>query len=203
MSGQTAAVVLGAVAMALAAFAVWMAWRAHRALAVPPSRRMREVLGAVQAGEVERLPQLLRAIDHQLHLIEQRLGRLERMLPAAVQKIGLVRFDADPEMGGKVSFALALLDDHDDGVLITSVHRLEGTRVFLREVVGGKTEHELLPEEHRALNMAVDETLQARRRGGAAPGQVQAAETLAPQGNRNSADGGPAADERGDGAPGG
>ncbi len=166
MSAQAVALVLGCLALAGAAAALWLAWRAYRAVTVPPSRRMREVLGAVQAGEIERVPQLLQSIDAQLHVLERRLARIEEFLPAAVQKIGLVRFDADPDMGGKVSFALALLDDHDDGILITSVHRLEGTRVFLREVVGGRTKHELLPEEHKALNMAVDEELQARRRGG-------------------------------------
>ncbi|MBC7287977.1 MAG: DUF4446 family protein [Armatimonadetes bacterium] len=132
---------------------------------LPESRALRRLLSSAPPDEIGQALQLLRSLDHQLAEIEKRVAKLEELMPAALQKIGLVRFDADAELGGRVSFALALLDDNDNGILITSVHRLEGTRVFLREIAGGRTQHELLPEERKALNMALDEVLQARRRG--------------------------------------
>ena len=160
-----AAIVIAAVAVAVSIIAIVMARRAILAAAVPHSKTLRELLGAVGRGEIERVPALLRQLDQHLARIEKRVDRTEAKQAACVQKIGLVRFDADPELGGKVSFSLALLDENDDGIIVTSVYRLEDSRIFLREVSSGRTQHELMEEEARALNMALDEDLQRRRWG--------------------------------------
>lgn len=159
----TAAIGAAAVALVVAIVAIVLARRAVRAAAVPHSRTLRELLHAVSRGDIDRVPALLRQLDLHVGRLEDRLDRAEGRLGTAMQKIGLARFDADPDLGGKVSFSLVLLDEHDDGVIVTSVYRLEESRTFLREVRGGSTEHGLLPEEARALNMAMDEDLQGRR----------------------------------------
>jgi len=158
-----AAIGAAAVALVVAIVAVVLARRAIRAAAAPHSRTLRELLHAVSRGDIDRVPALLRQLDLHVGRLEDRLDGAERRLSSAIQKIGLSRFDADPDLGGKVSFSLALLDEHDDGVIVTSMYRLEESRTFLREVRGGTTEHGLLPEEARALNMAMDEDLQGRR----------------------------------------
>jgi hypothetical protein len=161
---STVTVVISVIALIGAGLAAWWARRALTAAASPRSRVLRQLWQAVGRGELDRFPALLHQLDLHLAQIEERLAASESCLPLAVQKIGLFRFDADPDLGGKVSFALALLDQGDNGVIITSLYRLEESRVFIREVVGGKTAHGLSAEEQRALEMALDEELQARRR---------------------------------------
>ncbi len=157
------ALVAAVVATVVAVVAIVVARRAMRAAAAPQSRMLRELLHAVSKGDVEKLPALLRQVDLHMVKLEDRLENAERRLAASMQKIGLARFDADPELGGKVSFSLVLLDENNDGVIVTSVYRLEDSRIFLREVQGGCTQHSLLTEEARALEMALDEELQQRR----------------------------------------
>lgn len=164
------AIVAAGVAVVAAGVAVWWARRAYVAAAVPHSRALADLLSRVERGEIQRLPMLLRQLDQHLSAADAQLEALRGQLTTAVQKIGLVRYDAEPGLGGRVSFVLALLDANDDGVLLTSVYRLEDNRVYVREVSGGKVAHELSSEEARALNMALNEDLQRLRREKAAPG---------------------------------
>jgi len=156
--------IASAAAVVAAGVAVWLARRAYLAAAAPHSRALADLLSCVERGELQRLPMLLRQIDQHLSATEARLDALESHLATAMQKIGLVRYDAEPGLGGRVSFVLALLDANNDGVLLTSVYRLEDNRVYVREVSGGKVAHELSPEERRALDMALNEDLQRLRR---------------------------------------
>ena len=71
-----------------------------------------------------------------------------------LQKVGYVRFNPFNELGGDHSFVLALLNDHDTGVLITGLHTRERTRVYMKEVIKGKTKSESSKEERQALRLA-------------------------------------------------
>ncbi|MCX7600112.1 MAG: DUF4446 family protein [Armatimonadetes bacterium] len=171
------ALVAAGVAVVAAGMAIWWARRAYMAAAAPHSRVLADLLARVEQGEVQRLPMLLRQLDQHLAAVDARLEAIHSQLITAVQKIGLVRYDADPDLGGRVSFVLALLDANDDGILLTSVYRLEDNRVYVREVSGGKVAHELSPEEARALDMALNEDLQRlrqeKRTAARQPGQDQ------------------------------
>lgn len=73
-----------------------------------------------------------------------------------VQKIGLVRFNPFEETGGDQSFTLALLDGDNHGVVISSLYRREGTRIYAKPVEKGKgTKYELSFEEKEAIKKAV------------------------------------------------
>lgn len=183
------AIIVAGVAFVLATLAVVWARRAVVAAAAPHSRALADLLASVEKGDVQRLPMLLRQLDQHLTVAERRLGDAEARLTTAVQRIGLVRYDADENLGGKVSFVLALLDDNRDGVLLTSVYRLEDSRIFLREVNSGQVRHELADEEGRALKMALDDDLQRIRRERTVPAQPAS-------GGRASGEPGP--DQRGD-----
>lgn len=74
--------------------------------------------------------------------------------------IALVRYDAFGEMSGRMSFSLALLDEHGDGVTISAIAGSADTRVYAKSVAAGKGEHELSPEEEQAVTAAL-----ARRKG--------------------------------------
>lgn len=70
------------------------------------------------------------------------------------QKVGLVKYDAFQEMGGRLSFSLCLLDNNDNGFLITSMHTREGCYTYSKEIIKGESYVVLAEEEKRALEQA-------------------------------------------------
>ncbi len=86
--------------------------------------------------------------------ILKRIKSLEEEGLGHVQKVGLVRFNPFKELGGDHSFSLAILDGRENGVIITSLHTRDRTRVYMKDVVGGKSSSELSQDEKRALQMA-------------------------------------------------
>lgn len=72
-----------------------------------------------------------------------------------IQKIGLVKFNPFNETGGDHSFSLTLLDGNKNGIIITSLHTRERTRLYLKDVFEGKTKIELSKEEQKALKLSL------------------------------------------------
>lgn len=83
---------------------------------------------------------------------------LYKSLESAFQKIGLVRYDAFAQMGGKLSFALCLLDEKNNGFLINSVQNAEGCYTYSKEIIGGVCDIALSEEEQKALSKAMSES---------------------------------------------
>ncbi len=75
-------------------------------------------------------------------------------LLTAYQKMSIVKYDAFKEMGGKLSFSLALLDDKNSGCIITSVHTREGCYTYVKEIIKGESFVVLSEEERKALEEA-------------------------------------------------
>ena len=72
----------------------------------------------------------------------------------AIQKAGLVKYDAFNQMGGKLSFSLALLDEKDNGFVINSMHSVDGCYTYTKEIVEGESAIHLGDEERQALDIA-------------------------------------------------
>src|SRR3989338_1492586 len=71
-----------------------------------------------------------------------------------IQRAGVVRFNLFAETGGNMSFAIALLDGKNNGIVISSLHGREGTRVYAKSVAGGKSQSRLTEEEEQAIKQA-------------------------------------------------
>jgi hypothetical protein len=84
-------------------------------------------------------------------VLEQAVGKLETRLPACLQRVNLVRYDAFDDVGGEQSFAVALLDAHGDGVLLSSIYTRQDVRIYAKSISGGQASHTLSKEEHQAL----------------------------------------------------
>ncbi len=80
---------------------------------------------------------------------------LYRNMESAVQRVGLVKYDAFAQMGGKLSFALALLDQKNNGFIINSVRGTDGCYTYSKEVKGGICDLALGDEEDQALKEAM------------------------------------------------
>lgn len=80
---------------------------------------------------------------------------INRRMRHCFQKIGIVKYDALNQMGGQLSYALALLDEEDNGYIINSVHGNEGCYSYTKVVKNGRSDIELGTEERKALESAV------------------------------------------------
>ncbi len=82
---------------------------------------------------------------------------LYKNMEHAFQKIGLIKYDAFQQMGGKLSFSLALLDENNNGFILNSVHSTEGCYTYTKEIKNGECAISLGEEEQQALDMAIGE----------------------------------------------
>ncbi len=73
----------------------------------------------------------------------------------SIQKVGIIRFNPFHSTGGDQSFCLALLDRGNNGVVITSLHANDMTRMYTKPVQGGTSEIQLSREEEKAIAVAV------------------------------------------------
>ncbi|WP_330373242.1 DUF4446 family protein [Kineothrix alysoides] len=81
---------------------------------------------------------------------------LYKKLESTFQKIGVVKYDAFKQMGGQLSFSLALLDENNNGFVLNSVHSTEGCYSYTKEIKNGQCAILLGEEEKQALDMAMD-----------------------------------------------
>ncbi len=84
------------------------------------------------------------------------ISRLYKKQEKTYQKIGLVKYDAFKQMGGKLSFSLALLDEMDNGFLLNSVHSTDGCYSYVKEIKAGECSIALGDEEKKALEEAIN-----------------------------------------------
>ena len=73
----------------------------------------------------------------------------------AFQKLGLVKYDAYKESGGKLSYALTLLDEKNNGFLINSINTSTGCYSYTKRIKSGRSEIDLSPEERNSLEKAM------------------------------------------------
>ena len=142
--------------------ASWAAARRRTSSPTPPSstaasRSLNDYVGDVAAG------------------LDARLTAAEERLDGAVAFHGLVRYDAYNEMSGRQSTSIALLDSSGSGIVISSIHHRDQARLYAKQVVDGRAELELSPEEEEAMRVALagevpDAGERRRRRSSDAPG---------------------------------
>lgn len=93
-------------------------------------------------------------LDGMNRLVEELLAKQEQDVTDgrfALQKFHIVRYDAFEDMGGRLSFSAALLDDHGDGVVITSINGRTETRTYAKPVTALSSDHNLSEEEREAI----------------------------------------------------
>lgn len=83
---------------------------------------------------------------------------LYKNMESTFQKIGITKYDAFNQMGGKLSFCLALLDENNNGFILNSVHSAEGCYSYTKEIINGESSISLGEEEKQALLKAMNVT---------------------------------------------
>ena len=153
-------VALGAAALALAAFvlAIVLAVKLRRLRAA-----QRAVLG--EGGERDLVAHAARLeqgfvdlrdwVEEVARGLDGRVGAAEGRIDGCVAYRSLVRYDAYGEMSGRQSSSVALLDEHRSGVVLSSILHRDQARVYVKQVVAGRSELDLSPEEQEAIDTAL------------------------------------------------
>jgi hypothetical protein len=153
-----AALGAGAVALIALVLSVVLAVRARRLRAA-----QQVVLGGAGQEDLVGHAARLQAAFIELHdrveevagQLEQRMQQVERRLDGAITHRALVRYDAYGELSGHQSASLALLDAERNGVVLSSIAHRDTARLYCKQVLGGRGEHLLSPEEDEAIRRAL------------------------------------------------
>jgi hypothetical protein len=107
-------------------------------------------LEEVMTAEIKKLAQTEKTVEK----IVEKLKSIDRMANYGIQKVGVIRFNPFQDTGGDQSFAAALLDAHDSGLVISSLFGRDSLRVYAKPVEKGGSSYPLSEEEKEAIKKA-------------------------------------------------
>jgi uncharacterized protein DUF4446 len=116
-------------------------------------------------GMLDGQAQAFRRLEQAIRQLYDGQERLDQSMRGAVQRVGLVRYDAFEDVGGRLSFSCAMLNEEGDGVLVTSINGRQDTRVYAKPVHRGDSATNLSAEEEAAVREAMlgpRQTVEAR-----------------------------------------
>ena len=83
-------------------------------------------------------------------------NKLNENISLCIKKIGIIRYSAFKDTGSDLSFALALLNDKNDGVILNGIYSREMSNIYAKQIKNGKCNNKLSEEENKALEIAVN-----------------------------------------------
>ena len=152
---QGGVALLGLGEVILGGFVVFLLIRQHRLQA-----KMKIFLSGKEGKSLEKvlLDQLTetRELDQEIQELFEISNRLRELCLKSLHKTSVIRFNPFKEVGGNQSFSVVLLDGKNSGVVLSSLHTREGTRVYAKPVVSGEANgFPFTEEEKAAINQAV------------------------------------------------
>lgn len=100
------------------------------------------------------IEKMVNNVNEENKIIKSNYKSLEKQLNECFQNIGIVKYDAFDDVGSKLSFAIALLDNKDNGFIINSVYGRSSSNVYAKRIENGNSLQTLSEEEISALNKA-------------------------------------------------
>jgi len=120
--------------------------------------RYRRLLNGESAQDLESLlleqEQMIKSLEAQVADLKRLTNSYSREAKKHVQKVGMVRFNAFPDTGSDLSFAIALLDGEDNGVVLSSLYGRAESRIYAKPIQGGTSTYKLSDEEKEAIQKA-------------------------------------------------
>jgi L-asparaginase/Glu-tRNA(Gln) amidotransferase subunit D len=144
--------VLAVVVVVIGGVSVVLALRLRRLAA-----DQRRAFEGVEIDVVANLARHRRRLDELVEAVaaaRAHTSEVEAKAGHGLSRIGVIRYDAFDDIGGQLSFSAALLDEHADGVVLTSITGRAGGRTYLKSVTGGESESLLSEEEVAAVSSA-------------------------------------------------
>ena len=96
----------------------------------------------------------LKDLEGNVEKLFQEIEEMKEKNKLSVQKLGMVRYNPFSEVGGDQSFSIALLDENNDGLVITSLYTREGNRLYGKPIKAGTSQYSLSQEEKKAIESA-------------------------------------------------
>lgn len=122
-------------------------------------KRYRKMMTGADGSNLERMLighiNEMKAVSEENERIKQENERIDALLQLAITRVGVVRFRAFDDMGSDLSYAVALLDSHNNGVILTSIFGREDSRSYVKPVENGTSTYALMAEEQQALDEAM------------------------------------------------
>ena len=122
-------------------------------------KRYRKMMTGADGSNLERMLighiNEMKAVAEENERIKQENERIDALLQLAITRVGVVRFRAFDDMGSDLSYAVALLDSHNNGVILTSIFGREDSRSYVKPVENGTSTYALMAEEKQALDEAM------------------------------------------------
>ena len=140
----------GAVGFLVAVLASFRVRRLRRGFAALDGSGKETVFDAVRRSTKDAA-----AIRNEMEMLRSTVEDARRDLADALRHVSVVRYDAFGDMGGRLSFTVALLDDASDGLVLTSIHGRSESRTYAKGVKSGASEQTLSPEEQQAIDLAM------------------------------------------------
>lgn len=147
-------IVMAALLLLAIALVVYLFWRTRRIesdyeLLIRDSHGQNFV--QIVSDNIEQSQTLL----HEVERLSEQYAQVLRRVAGGVQHIGVVRFDAFRDLGGMLSFAVALLDDRGNGLVFSSIYGRSESRTYAKPIVERGSSYELSPEEREAIRLAM------------------------------------------------
>lgn len=123
------------------------------------NKRYKKLMSGMDGSNIERI--LMGHIDEvrdlvkQVDALERENKRIDLMAKKSVQKVGIVRFSAFEGIGSDLSYAVAILDHYNNGVVFSSIFGREDSRTYAKPILDGKSTYLLTEEEKGAIEQAL------------------------------------------------
>ncbi|MBC8016193.1 MAG: DUF4446 family protein [Sporomusaceae bacterium] len=150
-------VLLGTTVMIFLAFIVFISINIKLAKMNKRYRKMMKGMEGVNVEQMliahlEEMKQALRTVDD----LSIRCRMMEEASKKCIRRVGIIRFNAFEDMGSDLSFAIALLDDQNNGVVVSSIYSRNESHTYAKPIISGNSSYFLTEEEIQALKQAIE-----------------------------------------------
>lgn len=153
MNAQYLALISSILTVSLLLVVLWQTIKLHRL-----DKMRREFFASGLNKDLEQIlidqNRTISKITQDLKEVDESLDQIFTDNRQNIQKVGFIRFNPFDDAGGNMSFTLALLNAKDEGVVMSSLHGREGTRIYAKSVKAGRSETQLTDEEMQAIKEA-------------------------------------------------
>lgn len=125
-------------------------------------------------GDIARLSEQAGDLRVEVGYLRGEVARVQGELADAIRHVAVVRYDAFDDMGGRLSFSAALLDDSGDGLVLTAIHSRSETRSYAKGIKATTSTLPLSAEEQQAIGFATKSVPQRGGRHAAPPANGEA-----------------------------
>ena len=124
-------------------------------------KRYKKMMTGVDGANLERMMigciDSIKAINNENEKLWAETKEIKDLLQRAVTRMAIVRFRAFEDMGGDLSYAVAMLDSNNNGVIMSIIFAREDSRSYAKPIVNGQSTYALTKEEEEALQQALQQ----------------------------------------------